>query len=1049
MDEIATIDKAVASVCKGHDKRSDDMMMMAPDSNWDQFLTPAPCAIALLGDLILFSADMDFSLDEKPPMDGFKLLRYPNSFRESLVQVSNAGLSAFNEAHTSMDQIRLHSGNIDGQIKNAVKFLMQGTPEEVKRMLPMSLSKIQNIADESLLLAKAIEDRFVGVMELTVELLETSTNTKGVYDEKTRETEIAIEVARTEREQSRMKEIKYTEKKLSNMEKEVKEAQSDFEEAINNIPSVGDLIGIAVCEAVIEGVRNITSNPSKISERIKKKLGTSAANDEDSEKDDTYFDNELSRQRVYSEVSTITRYIYQLVEITTGRTDDNGQQCPDMGRIGHGDLGRIQQFIETARNHVISEVNSGELRERVLKLCDDAVDICNTLQHLANSMADLENRNAVISEAVNKSKYLQNESQKLEVEAHKALGRNPLNNKSPHLSKMPTQSSSAVTAATENARYKTELAKEKLRAATRRQEKAADELRESNDKLTKVLKDMAKLELKEIDFDSIRETLVKGIKALAEVREQWGKLVRFFQMLSNLIKCCLHSSLTNSVDQATMGRELQMTNNAAPLSDTFRDVIFEQTSKASQVAYIVRTIAGTYVQISNEHLMDIISCLGLLVALDPKKDEHEIRRKHEELHNGCQEAQKAILSIVMKQKEEFNAKVEEKIAKLHEIEKIMPPIESERIKEIQTNETSGNMSAVQARIHEKYKYKFEKVLEFLLKGLEHLSAFIQHLNEITGGRCQDDDKYIAKVLFPLIEKAKTEFDEMATYAKSLLQQINSDFEQCVADLKVDNVKLKKIDSDLTDLEKELQGTKKAIDTANEQCRRKREDLSAAENALSDARRKLEDAKTATVAAGVSTTVVSAFFTIFVPPLGLAGMAAGLGTGIVGITALEEAVTLCSNSFISARSEVQSSESALERASNAKTVVEHKLNGVNKNTQQIKTHLEELKTDKNRLEEYRKLTITFAEDYKKFHRQLCDFYGKYKILTCETAGGYSLQILQLPTKMIGVSLSSLCQCAAIKALYEKPMQAIMRKHLLQIEYVKWQTSDDCSEIDYLI
>ncbi|CAG2213410.1 unnamed protein product [Mytilus edulis] len=182
MDEIAKIGKAVASVCKEDDNRSDDIMMMAPDSNWDQFLTPAPCAIALLGDLILISADTDFSLDEKPPRDGFKLLRYPNSFRESLVQVSNAGWGAFNEAHTSMDQIRLHSGNVDGHVKNAVKFLMQGTPDEVNRMLPMSLSKIQNIADESLLLAKASEDRFVGVMELTGELLEASTNTKGVYD---------------------------------------------------------------------------------------------------------------------------------------------------------------------------------------------------------------------------------------------------------------------------------------------------------------------------------------------------------------------------------------------------------------------------------------------------------------------------------------------------------------------------------------------------------------------------------------------------------------------------------------------------------------------------------------------------------------------------------------------------------------------------------------------------------------------------------------------------------------------------------------------------
>ncbi|VDI60658.1 Hypothetical predicted protein [Mytilus galloprovincialis] len=293
---------------------------------------------------------------------------------------------------------------------------------------------------------------------------------------------------------------------------------------------------------------------------------------------------------------------------------------------------------------------------------------------------------------------------------------------------------------------------------------------------------------------------------------------------------------------------------------------------------------------------------------------------------------------------------------------------------------------------------------------------------------------------------------MSTYAENLLQQINSDIERCVADLKVNNDKLKEIDSDLNELEKELQGTKKAVDNANDQCRRKREDLSAAENTLSDARRKLEDAKTAqaaTIAAGASTIVASAFLTIFVPPLGIAGMAAGLGTGIVSITALEEAVSLCSNNCSSARSEVQSSESALERARNAKTVVENKLDSANKKKQQIKTQMEEVKTDKNKLEEYRNLIIIFGEDYKKFNRQLCDFYGKYKILRCETYGGYSLCMLQSPTKMLGTSLSSLCKCVAIQTLCEQPMQAIMRKHLLQIECVKWQTDDDCSDIDHLI
>ncbi|CAC5415256.1 unnamed protein product [Mytilus coruscus] len=124
------------------------IVLVGDESNWDQFLTPAPFAFALIGELILISSDTVFSLEKKPPRDGFTYLRYPNSFRASLIQVTYAGLSDFNEAHTSMDQIYLHSGNVDGNVKNAVRFLLQSTPNEVDSFLPMSLTKIQYIADE-------------------------------------------------------------------------------------------------------------------------------------------------------------------------------------------------------------------------------------------------------------------------------------------------------------------------------------------------------------------------------------------------------------------------------------------------------------------------------------------------------------------------------------------------------------------------------------------------------------------------------------------------------------------------------------------------------------------------------------------------------------------------------------------------------------------------------------------------------------------------------------------------------------------------------------
>lgn len=688
MGEIAKIDKDLASICKGEDKKNDAMMLMSPESNWDQFLTPAPFAIALLGELILISSDTDFSLEEKPPRDGFKHLRYPNSFRASLVQVSNEGWSAFNEAHTSMDQIFLHSGNVDGHVKNAVRFLLQGSPNEVEKMLPMSLSKIQNIADESLNLAKAIEERFVGVMELTGELLEACTNTKGVYDEKSRETEIAIKVAKTQREH-REKEVKESERRLQNMEKEVKDAQSDFKDAIDKIPTGGSLLKLAAGEALVDGIRGITSLPGLLKQKVKKSIGDVFKDDDSGERDEAYYDRELSIQRVYAQVSVITENVESILEIVAGEFDDHGNECPDLTSVLNGNLDFLKTSLENCRSNIKGEVKSGKPGARALKICNEGIMICTDLKAAVKSIQSENPQNQ--TKRVTRARKLQQEAQTLNVEASKAQGKNPLDNKSPHLSKMPTESSSpsAVNAATENARFKTELAKETLKDAKRRQEKSSDELRESNEKLIQVLTEMAQLDLKHIDFNKIRDTLVKGIKALAMVREQWGKLVRFFQMLSNLIKCCLHTSLQDFVDQAKMGRELKMGDSSTPLSNIFRDVIFEQASKASQIAYVVRAISGTYVQISNEHLMDKITCLGRLVALDPKKDEHEILIRRRELHSGCSKAQKSIQSIVLKQKAEFNQNIEERMRKIKEIEAKLPPIEPKREEEIKKSVSDG------------------------------------------------------------------------------------------------------------------------------------------------------------------------------------------------------------------------------------------------------------------------------------------------------------------------------------------------------------------------
>lgn len=191
-------------------------------------------------------------------------------------------------------------------------------------------------------------------------------------------------------------------------------------------------------------------------------------------------------------------------------------------------------------------------------------------------------------------------------------------------------------------------------------------------------KEMAQLYLKHTEVNTIRDTLIKYIKALAEVKEKWGKLLRYFQMLSNLIKRCLYTSLETFVNCAKRERDIKIWDFSTPISDVFMDYTLEQVSKASQIAYVIRTISGTYVQISNKHFMDMITCLESIIARTPQKDEHEILIKGRELHSVCSKAKKSIQSIIVKQKAEFSQNIEERMRKIAKIDAKLFHIEPKR-----------------------------------------------------------------------------------------------------------------------------------------------------------------------------------------------------------------------------------------------------------------------------------------------------------------------------------------------------------------------------------
>ena len=587
------------------------------------------------------------------------------------MQVSNRGWDAFNKAHTSMDQIRLYSSNVDKHVKTAVKFLVAGSAEDVQSMVPDALKNIDAIADDCLELATSVEKEFVAVMKLIAELLEACTRAKGQHEEDLKAAKIAHEVA-----EEHMKAVQAEKEQAvgrrNEMEKQMKEANEEFKEAIKSMPGVWDIIGKACADTMISATRVVGQIPSMITGR----LGFNTRSAQESQVNEPTRDsNRPQHSERVLEIYKIMPEVYGQVE-TLVTLAHSGEVMKGAKRAKHGVL-RSMKALESIKKNRLEEVKESPMKTKVLDLCKDAIDLSQTLSkkpQLQYSQEDIE-------EIHLQADTLLEEADTLLGVSHSILGTNALPNTSPNLAKQPVYNSDGglVQQALDSYRFRTETAKEMLKDSRRAYEVSCDEVAKKTREMTNLLVEMKELDLKEIDMEKIRKTLVKGIQALGELREQWGKLVQFFQMLSNLVKCCLSTSLKTFV-QTSRNR---LDQGDGSMSAAMRDVIFEQAFQANQIAYVVNSISSVYVEVSNEHLMERITCLGKLIALDPATNSHAIMQKREELNQGCANAQEAIRRIALKKKREITEAFDKRIGRIEsEVEVLLPPISDKRAEEI-------------------------------------------------------------------------------------------------------------------------------------------------------------------------------------------------------------------------------------------------------------------------------------------------------------------------------------------------------------------------------
>ncbi|XP_046562056.1 uncharacterized protein LOC124271044 [Haliotis rubra] len=643
-----TIAKAEKDLMSPQDIKEDMMLVLGPHMNWQEMLCPAPLSVCLLGQLVLVTLDKDVSLlSEHMTRDRFEHTEYPESLRTSILQVADDGWNAFNLANKNMDQIRLLTLQIPQHVKNAVKYIVNGSEMEVRKLVPDYLANIKRITDTCVVRAEAVETRFCTVMDLIGELQKACTFAEGQYSEKLLKAEKDHEV-KTIRLQSLEERKKLAEEEYNELRDQFKKTQESYQKAMDSMPSGWSMIsmdfveGLAKCTlGVCQSVTNAVTRNSANKESSKGKNGQK---EEDKE------------ATLLMELPGLSHCVKTLVT--------------DFDQIMQGTELDHLMTVESTFQDIVKALKSysGVCKQKVN---DIETDGCQLLKMMKTAGKQLAKEQALENEAKMIAVRLEGRMKALETFCAHAF-QQPVQTPTPMMStKEQDGSSSASARYSEQCRFKVEQNAASLQSIREDFKNKSKSLQETNAHVTSVIEELAHLNLDKVNFDEIKQLLQRGIKALGQVRTQWGKLVRFFTTISNIIKCCMDENVKNFIQGAERGAEFRLTYT---MSDMMRDTIYVQASEANKLSYMVNNLAGMYVEVSEKHLMDQVASLGELLALGAENDKGAVSRKMSQLKRQAQDATVSIGEIVAQKQLEFDTKVQRRIERIErEMKAVLPP----------------------------------------------------------------------------------------------------------------------------------------------------------------------------------------------------------------------------------------------------------------------------------------------------------------------------------------------------------------------------------------
>ncbi|UJR23288.1 hypothetical protein I4U23_026304 [Adineta vaga] len=223
------------------DETLDDELISqsAMDGEFGLLMSSGPATINFVSSVMTLSSKKDYAFTTE---FNFTHIKYPNSFRATLVQTSNEMYRALMAAHTGMNRIQTNMKQLPTYLKTALKLISQGTSKLIKSLLPLQLNNIDRITHECSVVANTTLKQYEDLMDLLLEIAQVNTLTQS---EKEKENAKLQETIAKEKEAQKLleKNLQDTKERYANITKELEEKQKAYNAAVQAIPENANALG--------------------------------------------------------------------------------------------------------------------------------------------------------------------------------------------------------------------------------------------------------------------------------------------------------------------------------------------------------------------------------------------------------------------------------------------------------------------------------------------------------------------------------------------------------------------------------------------------------------------------------------------------------------------------------------------------------------------------------------------------------------------------------------------------------------------------------------